>query len=599
MTPMPSDQHVEYPTESLTFFERLWRIRIVRIFVVLAVLSGIGWTCAWAAKKVERRQSRKLVAMATEYFKEGKIEEARMGLEAALRLNPANAEALRMLARFRLAQGANAEALDAMRRLTESGQLSFADISSYAVLAAREGDSALADRLVNVAASGGNPVLSHILRAQVSEAKNDPAGAEKELREAVAADESGEAGLLLARFLISSRRNSQTAPEVLEILRRTSGSKDAWGAESLALGLSSGVVPPTEWEGWISSLRSHPQVGAPGLLLADASEIRLKPATKADVMARMATRLQGKPVGDRVQGMALAMQVGEPQAASSLINAAEAAGDVRVLAMWLDALAMQNRWPEILEMLKREGVPLPEFLKGLYSGRALIAMGKTAEGTHAYGTALEGAFAKRQDFIIAVAYLGRVGADDLFEQGLRKALEDPQGRAEVLQAVVPAVAGRQDAARTRRVYEIAASMPQSGEDLVLRNDLDYLSLVLGQPVDIQILAERSRANPRDFALRMTYALALVKAGNAKQALEVLDQCEPDVYVEILPPHHKVVVAAAMALSGRMNEARRVAMMIPAGSLSKQEGEFLIACLESGKSTAEPVINLEKKTKPKK
>ena len=164
MTQMPNDHDPsgEDFAESGTFFERLrrfWRRRLVRFVVLLALIGGIGWAGVWTVGKVERRQSRKLVAMATEYLREGKIEEARMGVEAALRLNPANAEALRMLARFRLAQGANAEALDAMRRLTESGQLSFADLTSYALLAAREGDSALADRLVNSASAGGNAVL--------------------------------------------------------------------------------------------------------------------------------------------------------------------------------------------------------------------------------------------------------------------------------------------------------------------------------------------------------------------------------------------------------------------------------------------------------
>jgi len=149
--------------------------------------------------------------------------------------------------------------------------------------------------------------------------------------------------------------NAQTAPEVLEILRKTSGRKDQMGAEALALGISSGVVPAAEIEGWISSLRSHPKVNERGLMLADAAEIRVRPETKSQVVDRLAQRLQGKPLAERVQGMALAMQMAEPQKAASLISPAEAAGDARIFQMWLDALAMQNRWGEILEALGREG----------------------------------------------------------------------------------------------------------------------------------------------------------------------------------------------------------------------------------------------------
>jgi tetratricopeptide (TPR) repeat protein len=268
--------------------------------------------------------------------------------------------------------------------------------------------------------------------------------------------------------------------------------------------------------------------------------------------------------------------------------------------MWLDALSMQKRWAEVLDALGREGQPLPETLKGLYTGRALVALGKTAEGQRAYGKALEEAFPKREEFLMAVAYLGRAGEDDLFEQGLRKALEDPKGRTEVMKAVVPAVAGRLDAARTRRVYEIAAALPGAGEDLILLNDLDYLSLVLGQPVDVRVLAERSRANPRDFSLRVTHALALLRAGNAKEALQQLEDCEPDVVVQLLPPTQKAVVAAALALNGRENEAKGVAMTIPPMSLSKQEAEFLVACLKPYiPPPAAPAKTSEKKSAPKK
>lgn len=233
-----------------------------------------------------------------------------------------------------------------------------------------------------------------------------------------------------------------------------------------------------------------------------------------------------------------------------------------------------------------------------------MAQGKAAEGQRAYGKALEEAFPKREEFLMAVAYLGRAGEDDLFEQGLRKALEDPKGRAEVMQAVVPAVAGRLDAARTRRVYEIAAAQQGAGEDLILQNDLDYLSLVLGQPVDVRVLAERSRANPRDFSLRVTHALALMRAGNAKQALKELEDCEPDVVVQLLPPHQKAVVAAALALNGRENEAKGAAMTIPPMSLSKQEADFLMACLKPylpapAAAAKAPAKSPEKKPTPKK
>lgn len=167
-----------------------------------------------------------------------------------------------------------------------------------------------------------------------------------------------------------------------------------------------------------------------------------------------------------------------------------------------------------------------------------------------------------------------------------------------MRVVVPAVAARQDAARTRRVYEIASSMPGASEDLVVMNDMDFLSLVLGQSVDVRKLAERSRANPRDFALRATHAMGLLRAGEAKQALQELENCEPDVHVASLSPQHKAVVAAALALNGRTPEAQAVASTIPPLTLSKQEADYLLSIFRPPPATPPPSPTPTKSTNKK-
>ena len=231
-----NDDAAEDFAEGGGFFERMgriWQRWWVRIPVVLALIGGLVGGGLWAVGKIERRQSRKLTEMAANYLQEGKAEEARMGLETALSLDPRNAKALRMLAGLRRAQGADAEALDAMRRLAESGQMSLDDLVIYTQMAARAGDLALAERLANSAGSGGNTVLRHMLRAELGAAKNDPEAVEKELRAAAEADESGQSKLTLARFLIQRRLNAETAPEVLAMLRGLSSKNDALGAEAL------------------------------------------------------------------------------------------------------------------------------------------------------------------------------------------------------------------------------------------------------------------------------------------------------------------------------------------------------------------------------
>jgi len=538
--------------------------------------------------KLERRQSRGLVAKATEYLKEGKTEEARMGLETARRLDPKNAQALRLLARLREAQGSGPEAMDALRQLSESGQMTLDDLSTYAVMAARQGDMPLAERLADAAARGGNPVLRHLLRAEVAMTKQNPEEVEKELRAAAAEDKSGSARISLARFLISRGLTAQSAQEVLQILREASKRQDAMGAEALAMGLRSGVVPKENVAQWIEGARSHPAAGSRVWAAADVAEIILKPDSKGDVARRAAERVKGKPLEERVALMAWALQVGEPQVASGVITPEEAAKVAGVFSVWLDSLAIQGRWAEVSAALAREGQPLPGFLAELYRGRALVEMGKAEEGRQAYAKALEGAYGKREDFIQAVAYLGTAGEDWAFEQGLRRALQDfPDKRGDVMRAVVPAVAARRDAKRTLKVYEIASQVEGMGEDLTLQNDRDYLSLVLGMPVDARAVALRSEANPRDFSFRVTNAMALMRAGLGKEALQVLEDCEPDVHVESLIPSQRMVVAAALAAAGRSKEAEHVSSRILPASISGQEAVFLVEQLKKALPSAPP------------
>lgn len=583
-----NDDAAEDFAEGGGFFERMgriWQRWWVRIPIVLALIGGLVGGGLWAVGKIERRQSRKLTEMAANYLQEGKAEEARMGLETALSLDPRNAKALRMLAGLRRAQGADAQALDAMRRLAESGQMSLDDLVIYTQMAARAGDLALAERLANSAGSGGNTVLRHMLRAELGAAKNDPEAVEKELRAAAEADESGKSKLALARFLIQRRLNAKTAPEVLAMLRGLSSRNDALGAEATGMILTAGLVPPVEAEGLVKTIRQHPATNPGLLLLADTTEVTLKPDQKGEVVRRTAERLKGAPVGQRVEAMVWAMRLGEPATASTLLTPEEAAKEARIFSVWLDSLAQQNRWAEITAQLSKEGTPLPAYLRGLYAGRALVAAGQGNEGRAEYAKALQAASPKREEFLQALAYLGAAGEEGLFEQGLRKALEKPDDAQAVMRAVVPAVASRRDAVQTLKVYEIAASAPVLKNDLTLQNDIDYLALMLGRPVDVAAIAQRSESNPRDFAFRVTYALSLLKAGDGRKALEVLESCEPDVHVVALPPHQKAIVAAAMASAGKQKEALQVAYQIAPMSVSEQEAAFLIEKLGVAKTPA--------------
>ena len=576
--------------------------RLLFPLLILVVLCVAAYASYWAYGKLKGRQSRHLTKMATEYLQKNKVAEAEMSLQTAVRLKPNNAEALRVLARLQGATGKGPQSLETWQKLAASGGITLDDLAQFSMAASREGDQALAERLANAAAAGGNTVFKHVLRANLLLSKNDIPGAEAEFRQAVEVDTTGNSRAMLARFLLTRRLNAETAPEIREMLRELSKRPDAVGLEALTAAITRGLVPPAELPVWISALRQHPKSTAQALLLADATDIQLQPETKPAVVAKMLERMQGASLEDRARGLQFLLRMEEPAQAASLLTRDEALKNRETLSLWLDAQSLTKNWPAVLDALSQPNLPLAGHLTKLYRGRALLMSGKEAEGRAAFAEALQETEGSKAEFLETLAYLNLAGEDQLFDQGLQRALSDPETAKESFLRILPSVASRRDAARTRRAYEMAAAAsPELANDLTLQNDMAYLDLLLGLPVDIKKTAFLSEANPRDFSFRATHALALLKAGKNKEALSLLENCEPDIHVASLPPHQKAIVAIALAANGRRNEALGTASLLPPQQLSMQEFELVrsyLAQLETA-ATPTPTPATPKKEAPKK
>ena len=576
--------------------------RLLFPLLILAVLCGAAYASYWAYGKLKGRQSRHLTKMAMEYLQKNKVAEAEMSLQTAVRLKPNNVEALRMLARLQGGTGKGAESLETWQKLAVSGGIKLDDIAQYSMAASREGDQALAERLANAAASGGNTVLKHMLRGNLLLSKNDISGAEAEFRQAVEVDKTGNSSVMLARFLLTRRLNAETAPEIREMLRELSKRPDEIGLDALSAAITRGLVPPAELPVWTSALRLHPKSTAQALLLADATDIQLQPDTKPAVVAKMLARMQGAPLEDRAAGLQFLLRLEEPAQAASLLTRDEALKKRETLSLWLDAQSLTKNWPAILDVLAEPNLPLPGHLAKLYRGRALVMSGKEVEGRAAYAEALQETADTTAEFLETLAYINLAGEDALFDQGLQRALSDPATAKESFLRILPSVAMRQNAARTLRAYEIAAAAsPELAKDVTLQNDMADLTLILGLPVDTKKIAFFCDANPRDFSFRATYALTLLKSGKNKEALALLENCEPDVHVAALPPHQKAIVAIALAANGRRNEALGTASLLPPQQLSMQEFELVRTYISPlvNAATPTPTPATPKKQAPKK
>lgn len=575
--------------------------RLTTALAAVVLLGGAAYGGKWVWEKIENRRSLAMVRMAQGYLDKGKASEARMCLETALRLRPDQTSALQILARLQTQTGEAAAALQTWQKLAESGKLTLPDLSIYASLAATQGDRALAERLANAVAAGGGGALSHRLKAGLLLKQDNPAGAEEELRKAVAADSTLESKAALMNFLLERRWNAETAPEIQSLLSEMIDREDALGLQALLTAISRGFVPSDQLPARVEALRRHPAASERGRLVADSLAVRLNPSSKPLVVQNLVTRNQNASLEDRTMALAWLLENGAPAEGVDLISREEAVTNARSFLVWIDALSAAGDRGLVLETLEGENLPISKTTRRLFRGRTLAFSGRQPEADAEFQAAFDESRSQGGDvFLETLNYLNLAGRQDLFEKGAVIALEDPSQAATNFRRLLPSVMTARDAARTRRIYAIAARSPALGQDLTLQNDISFLDLLLGTAVDPREIAFRSEANPRDFSLRATHALAQLKAGRAKDALQTLESCEPDVHVATLPPHHKTIVACALAANGKRQEALAIMSTVPPAALSVQEVAFVQSFVAEPSPTPSPTpVETPKKKAPKK
>lgn len=532
---------------------------------VLSVAGFFFGRKGWAEFKEWRADA--LAELSGEYAKEGKWNEAAMSADTALRLDPVQPEATRFMAQLMEAEGRWVQAMELYGRLYNSGGGSLEDLKKQAVNAARGNYADPARWLAGVVAEKGEPEFPLVLEAEMLVKKGDVEGAHAKLREAVGIRNSRSARAAMMRFLLE-RPRKDGGKELFETVWALKDGDDEFAAEALAVGLASGVAAEGQRAEFVQKIRSHPKRTERLLMLADTVEVAVDPGSKPRVAAGMAARLAGAALDERLVGAMWLNSQGQPREALALLPPEDAMKNAAAMRAWLDAAAGLGEWDAMRAVLARKDVPLPAHMAKVYTGRALKMGGKAQEGEAAY-RAVVGEFRDRpQETAEILEYLHRSGEYAIFDDGLKAQVAVPAGALDMVSRLVPVVLDARDSARMREVVALALASPNLSDNPALRNDADYLDLVLGRPIDVAALRARREANPGDAALLFTFALERLKAGQSGEALALLENANMDV--RTLAPNHLTVLACVLGANGRTNEALQIAAGIPAARISNQE-----------------------------
>jgi thioredoxin-like negative regulator of GroEL len=532
--------------------------------ILFALWKSYGWA--------KRFQAARLTQMAEGYADEGKMQEAMMSADTALRLDPKQPGALRFMAELFEADGRSNQAMELYGRLYQSGGGTLDDLKKQALNALRAGYTDPANYLAQLVAEKGEPDFPAVIQAEVKVRNGESAEALGILRQANYLHGGRTSRLALLRLLLATPDADNRNVEIGEQLFKLQDGTDAAALEALSVGVSTDLLPPETRLEWIKKIRQHPIQRFPLLLSVDTTEVQLDPASKPRVTKELVQRVRGRGLPDRLPAAQWLIWQGQARDAVEILPLKDVLTRADAMRTWVDLAAAIGEWKTLREALALPNNPLPGHISKIYTARAFKMSGSNAEGDAIYRAALDEYKDKPVETLEILEYLHRSGEYELFDAALPYQLAKPADAMAAMQFLVPIVSEARDSSRLRRLFQMAQDCPTLKDNNFILNDAAYLDLILGRPTDIAALEKRFQEHPSDPAVRFTFALAKLQQGQKLPALTLLQQA--NIPPQNLAPNQLLILASVLAANKEPEKAIAIARLIPAAKISNEELELL-------------------------
>ncbi|MEX1110206.1 MAG: hypothetical protein WEB31_00245 [Chthoniobacterales bacterium] len=531
------------------------------LLLMVALLGALGFYLfvGWRA--------RDLTAKALASVEAGSLPFARRQIAAAANLRPDDPVVQRARAVIESRVG-NPDAVAMWQEMADTGVLTDDEVDARAeIMTARGDDGQFAAALAALEAQGGAGRAAE-LRSFRSLRGGDLEQAIAQARTAATLSDEPRLRLRLIQLLavrhglfLSDRakagpRDLAAAAEMIALIDGLAGTPS--GDQALAIGLEAPYFPARKKAEWAEAAWRNPIDANPALLLA-AEFLAVSGAESAESLRDKLQGLYvGAPLPRRAAFAQWMLRRGMSEQVLVTVSAKNAAEDEAMFRLRASALGSLGRWEEVLRLAETpdeaaSNTPsnttagIPESARLLVRSRAARELGRPGEADELIRTALRTSAAE-----------GRFGqAVELADlQGLRaladEAIVDLCGEADKADGAFGLARdrfGRRGQFAT--LDQAHAAARQSSPDAKsVRVYERYREILEGKNLDLSVTAEAVAAAPTDVGTRFNHALALLKAGQATEALAVFDDL--DVIVDQLPPGLRAVSAAVLHASGDLN-----------------------------------------------
>lgn len=501
------------------------------LWIAVILLAGYLVVGKRVMRRYDRWDAKRSVERAKGYFEKRDFKHAMIDARRALDVNPADAEATRILAKSVEAVGVPG-AMQWRNRLDSIIPGDPENVLAWAKDAVKEGDLITAERVLKTLkpADQVNPVF-HDLSASIAMGRHDRVAAEGHWEEAIRLDPKDE------RYQLS-----------LAVVRMESAKSGVRAAAADTLREMAGRTPKS--------------LGALRALIADAMRRREFEAAK-----ELAETLAADPralFSDKLIRLSVLRSLNEPLAPSYLTELRDASmakpADLTQLLVWMNTqnLAIMveewtpslpadlvskppvcvvlaessikaSRWPQLRAQVEKGNWGEADYLRRAFLARALERLGDPDAGAAEWKEALAAA-SSGADALLRLQALAKACK----EWGWKERGEDVLWKMSgyygcprwALDSLWEGALKRGDSAQLVALSRILAKT--NSKDVGLRNNYIFLSLLTrteeGNPQ--QAAEELYQEHPGDAIIASTYALALYQKGMPDKAVAVMSALKP-------------------------------------------------------------------------
>jgi hypothetical protein len=553
--------------------------------VVLGILAAVGFHIfqGWRA--------RDLAAKALQSFEQANYRAAWLQVNSARNLRPDDPAVLRASAIIESRFGMPT-AMDYWDRFAEAGELSAEDLEERGRAAAALGDDAQFGRAVDGLDAAGNASAAGRLRTVRSLARGNMDRAIEEARRAVAATDEPAMKLDLARLLLrrhvdqlsvapAAPESQRIANEMFAIVDALQGTEK--GEEALAFGLTFLLPGQEGQERWANLAMKNADAANPALLPAATVMIDLGKAKADELHKTLRPVFDAAPLDRRAAFVAWLSRQGMPREALTLITAQEAGESTEAFVARTSALAEMGNWAAVIETVDAGGnVPLS--IRLATKARAEYALRQQAQsGAKSLADALRAA-AREGSLPVVISVGDEIGGQDVVDGTLVELCGDPGVAENVFRMTRDRFSRRGTTGQALLADAHARALVAVPNAVSVQDYTRYVKLltppeddatqeeVAALVVEPEETARAAAASPADPAVRVTHALALLKAGRTEDAVAAFDDLT--VIFASMPPGHQAVICRVLSAGGQPELAAKAAQQIDQKKLTAGERRLM-------------------------